>query len=450
MTANITQSTPENKSLQLANHLTDKTNVATMLSRRYEQLLRTEKFCDCVFHVGAEVVKCHKLILSAASPVFEAMFYGPICEQREIEILDLNTDIFKLLVEYIYMGSIDFQHLTLEETIELYYGAEKYLLKELIGDCLFAITRKLRFSNILPALELSACMDLSGLLEVCMSFFLRCCLTDPQFMTHLKSNYVHISKFCMKSIIAAAKKEQHKQLLWFAYEWCQQECNELGLQNKDCGLIIDDLQLKENGLINSNSDFDMKSNLQQCCSVERCYYKACRPFIVEFDNHEWTVTIKCDRFISLRGLIIHSRLTPNFSAIFATTTHMPHAILSLPTEYNENVRIEISAICQRPEIDIREPSIEADRIAENQSIIWHHTVTKQPIKYNCDLNISWSDGVVLSPDVEYQIKLIWNSDAYGAEYPCSLQSDIVDGIEFKDFNGRNGSILKGLRFQNLI
>ncbi|KAI8128383.1 BTB/POZ and MATH domain-containing protein 3 [Lucilia cuprina] len=69
------------------------------LSRRYEQLLTTEKYCDCVFVVGeAAKVKCHKLILATASPVFEAMFYGPISEAESfVEILDMSEEIFQLI-----------------------------------------------------------------------------------------------------------------------------------------------------------------------------------------------------------------------------------------------------------------------------------------------------------------------------------------------------------------
>lgn len=453
---------PTTKSLQVINHLTNSTNVATILCHRYEQLLRSEKYYDCVFHVGTATLKCHKLILAAASPVFEAMFYGPIREKKqEIEILDISPDIFYDLLSYIYTGLVNFEKLSIEETIELYYGAEKYLLTDLISNCLVAIKRKLRFANILPALELSICMNLQGLLEICFNFFEVCCLNDPQYMVYLKRNYMHISKECIKTIIASTHDLKH--LLWFVLEWCQQECTELGLQKSDCNLIINDLQLNAKLLQDENmkQHMGLKHTISPCKTIERSYYKACRPFIIDCDMHEWQVIIKCDRFISLLGIIINSRLMPSHivqtnSPLTMSTTASTLAITNLPTEYNENLNIEIHAITN-PNTAASNSSANSDNeengndyADEQNKVIWRYTLKKLSAKYNCDLNIQWDEGVILSPDIEYQIKMIWETDAYGAEYPCSLQSNEVDGIKFRDYNAYWGSFIKGLRYISLV
>ncbi|XP_054090067.1 BTB/POZ domain-containing protein 6-A isoform X5 [Zeugodacus cucurbitae] len=453
---------PQTKSVQLAHQLMDNAAMAAQFSRRFEQLLRSEKFYDCVFHIAGAQLKCHKLILSTASPVFEAMFYGPLREQQqEIEILDISAETFQLLLNYIYAGVIDFEALTLEEAIELYYCAEKYLVTDLTTSCLLAIARKLRYNNILPALELCVCMDLRDLLNVCMSFFSRCCINNPQYMTTHKNHYVHVSKDCIKAIIAANKSEKtSKQLLWFVYEWCQRECHELGLQQEDCALIINDLQLPVSGV--ECEDHALKSSQQhkqQCHAIERSYYKACRPFIVDQDTHEWVVYVKCNRFIALRGLVICSRLTPNISPL-------AHYAFNIPSEYCENLQIEIIA----PAVNANEQRLEQSgsgggsdgegegdesdqepNAANNmETVLWQHFVTKQLTRYNCDMNIEWGDGLLLTPDIEYKIRLLWRTDAYGSEYPCSLQSDFVDGIRFRDVPTQTGSIVKGLRFTNLV
>ncbi|CAD7012469.1 uncharacterized protein LOC101461124 [Ceratitis capitata] len=448
---------PQCKSVQLAHQLMDSTTMATQFSRRFEQLLHSEKFYDCVFHIaGGAQLKCHKLILSTASPVFEAMFYGPLREQQqEIEILDISAEIFQMLLNYIYAGTIDFELLSLEEAIELYYCAEKYLVADLSQSCLLAIARKLRYTNILPALELCVCMELRDLLEVCMSFFTRCCLNNPQYMTSHKRHYVHVSKECIKAIIAANKGEKtSKQLLWFVYEWCQQECHELGLQQEDCALIISDLQLPTAGDVECDYKA-LKAQREQCNSIERSYFKACRPFTIDQDNYTWTVYVKCNRFIALRGLIICSRLTPNLSPPLAH-----YALNAQPSEYSENLQIEILAPARNANDDQQQPqhavdgsdgeSEESDQEANAETVIWQHKVTKQPTRYNCDMNIEWGDGLMITPDIEYKIRLIWRTDAFGSEYPCSLQSFLVDGIRFRDVPLQAGSLVKGLKFTNLV
>ncbi|XP_075166708.1 uncharacterized protein LOC142238866 isoform X2 [Haematobia irritans] len=399
------------------------TDFLTSLSLRYEQLLASEKYYDCIFLVGEHEVRCHKLILATSSPVFEAMFYGPISEkQNVIEILDMSYDIFKLMIVYIYKGSLDFCTLSLEETIELYYGAEKYLLNDLKLECLEAIQLKLRFSNILAALELSICLDLSSLLTICFNFFTRCCLKEAQFVAHLKSHYYHVSKDCIKTIISMCKEQIPAQnLLWFIYEWCQQECEEMGLKQTECSTIIEDLNLKEcNDLMeDGNGNGNLKPQHSQ--SIERCYYKACRPFTVDYDNCEWSTHIKSNRFISLQGLTLHSRLTPHLTR------------LCIPTDYYENMTIEITA----PNHD--------------ESLQWSHSVNKQLTKYNCDVNVKWSKGIVLSPDIEYHIKILWQpSQCQGAEYPCSLFSTNVEGIQFRDLDTHSGSLIKGIHLINLV
>lgn len=392
------------------------------LALRYEQLLASEKYYDCVFHIGGHEIRCHKLILATSSPVFEAMFYGPICEKQNIiDILDMSNDIFKLMIIYIYKGSVDFRKLTLEETIELYYGAEKYLLSDLKRECLEVIQLKLRFSNILAALELSICLDLSGLLSICFNFFVQCCLKEPQFVAYLKNHYYHVSKDCIKTIIAMCKEQiPAHNLLWFIYEWCQQECREMGLKPAECSTIIEDLNIKSGLVSEANGPAVVKP--QYCQSLERCYYKACRPFTIDHGNCQWLTYIKTNRFISLQGLTLHSRLTPHLSRLPVPSS-----------DYLENMDIEITV----PQHD--------------ESPVWSHSISKQLTKYNCDVNVKWSKGIVLEPDVEYQIKLIWHpSHCQAAEYPCSLYSSKVEGIQFRDLDTHSGSLIKGIHFINLV
>ena len=51
-------------------------------------------------------LQAHKLILATASPYFEALFYGPMANNKEpvqkIEVKDIKADVFRIIIETIY------------------------------------------------------------------------------------------------------------------------------------------------------------------------------------------------------------------------------------------------------------------------------------------------------------------------------------------------------------
>ena len=58
--------------------------------------------------VGNQEFKGHKNILASRSPVFAAMFEHDLKEKREnrVEIADIDSDVFKELLNYIYTGTV--------------------------------------------------------------------------------------------------------------------------------------------------------------------------------------------------------------------------------------------------------------------------------------------------------------------------------------------------------
>lgn len=398
---------------------------ATPFARRYKNLLDSEKHTDCSFIAGNSTINCHKLILSTSSSVFEAMLYGPLKEEKPIEIADISGETFYKLVEYIYTGQINMENEPIENFIELYYSADKYLLEDLSEICLHEIKTKLRFENVLPALDLSIFMNLKGLEEVCLSFFIDYCLTNFQFMAYIKSNYYHVAKDCMARIIEAAE-ENFKILFWFILEWCKNEYDNVNLTTEECKLIIKRLNFPVNCICEEKFEDPAKEKLINVSTslIERTYYKAKRPFVISSCNREAFALIRPDRFIAVYGVVIHSRLMPVPPQVDRRICPM------LLSDYKENLMVEI-----RDEI--------------NETVVYQHKVENHCTKYNCDSIILWNDMVTFDPRRTYKIKLIWNSNAFGAEYPTCSQSNMVNGINFEDMNDNFGGIIKGLKIMNL-
>ena len=79
------------------------------LLEQISQLRRSAELCDVCLVVGAcRKVYAHKLVLSAASPYFRAMFTGELAESRQtqITIRDIDEAAMELLVDFCYTSRI--------------------------------------------------------------------------------------------------------------------------------------------------------------------------------------------------------------------------------------------------------------------------------------------------------------------------------------------------------
>lgn len=78
---------------------------------RNQYLLKTNIWSDCQFIVGIkphqQIIRSHKLFLAKSSPVFEAMFFGEMAEKNSISIQDVQPEVFKDLLKYIYTDKIN-------------------------------------------------------------------------------------------------------------------------------------------------------------------------------------------------------------------------------------------------------------------------------------------------------------------------------------------------------
>lgn len=106
-------------------------------------MLINEKYTDCSFLVdnGTCIIHGHRMVLAAASPVFEAMFYGPFAKQRIVDnndtedqsvvtIVDVSAKIFRAMLDYVYTDETEWSALSNYDLLELYYCMDKYLIRK--------------------------------------------------------------------------------------------------------------------------------------------------------------------------------------------------------------------------------------------------------------------------------------------------------------------------------
>ncbi|XP_046648372.1 speckle-type POZ protein B-like [Daphnia pulicaria] len=125
------------------------------LTTHIEELFDDISFSDVIFKVGGSEFPAHKIILAARSEVFYAMFQHPTKEKstNHVEIEDIEPEIFKELLRFIYTGRLTAA--TMEKmAVKLLVVADKYLLTELKAACERHLITLMSIENCLELLTL--------------------------------------------------------------------------------------------------------------------------------------------------------------------------------------------------------------------------------------------------------------------------------------------------------
>ncbi|XP_078585295.1 kelch repeat and BTB domain-containing protein 2-like [Branchiostoma floridae x Branchiostoma japonicum] len=105
---------------------------------------------DVVLQVEGRWFPCHRLVLSAASPYFRAMFTRGMVESRQTKVVlqGLDADMFEEILSYIYSGTL---HVSMDIVQPLYQAADLLQLDYVRDTC----------SNYMAMnVERSTCVDL--------------------------------------------------------------------------------------------------------------------------------------------------------------------------------------------------------------------------------------------------------------------------------------------------
>ncbi|XP_078573058.1 kelch-like protein 40a [Branchiostoma floridae x Branchiostoma japonicum] len=91
-------------------------------------------FQDVVLEVEGRRFPCHRLVLSAASPYFRAMFTSDMAESRQktVVLQGLDAGIFGVILSYIYSGTL---HVSLDKVQPLYQAADLLQLDYVRDTC---------------------------------------------------------------------------------------------------------------------------------------------------------------------------------------------------------------------------------------------------------------------------------------------------------------------------
>nr|WEX30359.1 Kelch-like protein 4-A-1 [Carassius gibelio] len=138
------------------------TNHAEQTFRKMETYLQHKQLCDVLLIAGDHKIPAHRLVLSAVSDYFAAMFTNDVREakQEEIKMEGVDPEALRALVHFAYTGVLELK----EDTIESLLAAACLLqLSQVIQVCCNFLMKQLHPSNCLGIrsfADAQGCMDL--------------------------------------------------------------------------------------------------------------------------------------------------------------------------------------------------------------------------------------------------------------------------------------------------
>ncbi|XP_052231370.1 kelch-like protein 24 [Dreissena polymorpha] len=150
------------------------------LTAGLESMLRTGSHADTTIVVDGRVFPCHKVVLSAMSPYFEAMFNHDMIETRGgiVTLYDIEPDVFDCLLRYMYTGVEVVDHNNAEQIFKassmlqipcLQQRCEDFLLTQVSKDNCLGIWKIARAHNCKNLAEITLISIVEHFPEICNS-----------------------------------------------------------------------------------------------------------------------------------------------------------------------------------------------------------------------------------------------------------------------------------------
>lgn len=138
--------------------------------RCFSRMLRESIHADVTINTDDGMVRAHKAILSASSPVFNCMFLHPLKEKESstIELEDMSVDTCMALLSYLY-GTINEEDFW-KHRVTLLGAANKYGIIDLKNSCEESLTKDINTENVLDRLQEAWLYQLEDLKKACMSY----------------------------------------------------------------------------------------------------------------------------------------------------------------------------------------------------------------------------------------------------------------------------------------
>ncbi|XP_035689799.1 kelch-like protein 18 [Branchiostoma floridae] len=132
-----------------------------------DDLQETGVLQDVVLEVEGRRFPCHRLVLSAASPYFRAMFTSDMAESRQktVVLQGLDAGMFGEILSYIYSGTL---HVSLDKVQPLYQAADLLQLDYVRDTCSSYMAMNVERSNYLDLYKFADVFFVDNVRKCCL------------------------------------------------------------------------------------------------------------------------------------------------------------------------------------------------------------------------------------------------------------------------------------------
>ncbi|XP_068614372.1 kelch-like protein 4 [Brachionichthys hirsutus] len=195
------------------------TNHAEQTFRKMETYLQHKQLCDVLLIAGDRKIPAHRLVLSAVSDYFAAMFTSDVREakQDEIKMEGVDPEALRSLVHFAYTGVLQLK----EETIESLLAASCLLqLSQVIQVCCNFLKKQLHPSNCLGIRSFADAQGCVDLLNVAHNYTMEHFLEVIQNQEFLLLPTAEIIKLLSSDDINVPDEETIFQalMMWVRYD----------------------------------------------------------------------------------------------------------------------------------------------------------------------------------------------------------------------------------------
>ncbi|KRG06883.1 BTB/POZ domain-containing protein 9 isoform X2 [Drosophila mojavensis] len=150
---------------------TDEIDLGDRFSADIARLCMNERYADVEFLVEEQQLPAHRAILAARSDYFRALLYGGMSEATQRQItMEVPLEPFKVLLRYIYSGTLSLSSLDEDAIIGVLGMANQYGFQDLEMAISKYLRRYLSLNNVCMILDAARLYNLEELTQVCLMF----------------------------------------------------------------------------------------------------------------------------------------------------------------------------------------------------------------------------------------------------------------------------------------
>ncbi|XP_028656901.1 kelch-like protein 1 [Erpetoichthys calabaricus] len=197
--------------------------------QKMENYLKQQQLCDVLLIAGNRKIPAHRIVLSAVSDYFAAMFTSDVCEakQEEIKMEGIDPNALWDLVQFAYTGCLELK----EETIENLLAAACLLqLPQVVDVCCHFLMKLLHPSNCLGIRAFADAQGCIELMKVAHSYSMENIMEVIRNQEFLLLSADEILKLLASDDVNVPDEETifHALMMWVKHD-LQKRCKDLSM-----------------------------------------------------------------------------------------------------------------------------------------------------------------------------------------------------------------------------